>query len=107
MPRKLWTPFVLLLSPYAPHLAEELWEKLGKPPSISRQPWPAWIEELTAEELVEVVFQVNGKIRAKESLPPGNRRCGAEGEGAGATRGSRRSSPARRSARSSWCPTSW
>jgi leucyl-tRNA synthetase len=71
MPRALWTPFVLLLSPYAPHLAEELWEKLGNPPSIARVPWPTWIEELTAEELVEVVFQVNGKIRAKESLPPG------------------------------------
>ena len=71
MPRALWTPFVLLLSPYAPHLAEELWEKLGKKPSISREPWPTWIEALTAEELVEVVYQVNGKIRAKESLPPG------------------------------------
>ena len=71
MPRKLWTPFVLLLSPYAPHLAEELWEKLGHAPSISRQPWPTWDEALTAEELVEVVFQINGKIRAKESMPPG------------------------------------
>jgi leucyl-tRNA synthetase len=71
MPRKLWTPFVLLLAPYAPHLAEELWEKLGHAPSISRVPWPEWIEALTAEELVEVVFQVNGKIRARENLPPG------------------------------------
>jgi leucyl-tRNA synthetase len=71
MPRKLWTPFVLLLSPYAPHLAEELWARLGGAPSVSRQPWPEWIEALTAEELVEVVFQINGKIRAKESLPAG------------------------------------
>jgi leucyl-tRNA synthetase len=71
MPRKLWTPFVLLLSPYAPHLAEELWVKLGNAPSIARQPWPTWDEALTAEDLVEVVFQVNGKIRAKESLPTG------------------------------------
>jgi leucyl-tRNA synthetase len=71
MPRKLWTPFVLLLAPYAPHLAEELWEKLGRAPSISRQPWPEWIEELTTEDLVEVVFQVNGKIRARENLPVG------------------------------------
>jgi leucyl-tRNA synthetase len=71
MPRKLWTPFVLLLSPYAPHLAEELWVKLGNAPSIARQPWPSWEEALTAEELVEVVFQINGKIRAKESLPTG------------------------------------
>jgi leucyl-tRNA synthetase len=71
MPRKLWTPFVLLLAPYAPHLAEELWVRLGKAPSIARQPWPTWDPALTAEELVEVVFQINGKIRAKESLPTG------------------------------------
>jgi leucyl-tRNA synthetase len=71
MPRKLWTPFVLLLAPYAPHLAEELWGKLGFDPSVCTQPWPKWIEELTAEETVEVVFQINGKIRARESLPAG------------------------------------
>ncbi|MGA2640161.1 MAG: leucine--tRNA ligase [Spirochaetia bacterium] len=71
MPRALWTPFVLLLSPYAPHLGEELWAKLGNAPSVSRAPWPEWIEELTAEELVEVVYQINGKIRARESLPAG------------------------------------
>ena len=71
LPRKLWTPFVLMLSPYAPHLAEELWEKLGHAPSISRQAWPDWDEALTREEMIEVVFQVNGKVRARESLPPG------------------------------------
>jgi leucyl-tRNA synthetase len=71
LPRKLWTPFVLLLAPYAPHLAEELWARLGHPPSISRVPWPEWIEALTAEELVEIVFQVNGRIRARENMPPG------------------------------------
>ena len=71
MPRKLWTPFVLMISPYAPHLAEELWVKLGNAPSIARQPWPSWNEELTTEDLVEVVFQINGKIRAKENLPTG------------------------------------
>ena len=71
MPRKLWRPFLLLLAPYAPHLAEELWEKAGGAPSVSRQAWPEWVEALTVEELVEVVFQINGKIRAKESLPAG------------------------------------
>ena len=71
MPRSLWTPFVLLLAPYAPHLAEELWAKLGHAPSIAWERWPAWDEALTAEELVEIVFQVNGKIRAKESMPTG------------------------------------
>jgi leucyl-tRNA synthetase len=72
MPRTLWQPFVLLLSPYAPHLAEELWEKLGNAPSISKQPWPTFDPALTTEELVEVVFQINGKIRAKENLPAGS-----------------------------------
>jgi leucyl-tRNA synthetase len=67
--RVLWEPFLLLLAPYAPHLAEELWEKSGNAPSIGRRPWPPWIEGLTAEELVEVVFQINGKIRAKENMP--------------------------------------
>ncbi|MGA2613296.1 MAG: leucine--tRNA ligase [Spirochaetia bacterium] len=71
LPRKLWQPFILLLAPYAPHLAEELWEKTGGAPSVSRQRWPEWVEALTVEELVEVVFQINGKIRAKENLPAG------------------------------------
>ncbi len=71
MPRSLWTPFVLMLSPYTPHLAEELWERMGNAPSVARQPWPQWIEELTADELVEVVFQINGKVKARENLPVG------------------------------------
>ncbi|MBE3134455.1 MAG: class I tRNA ligase family protein, partial [Acidobacteria bacterium] len=71
MPRALWEPFVLLLAPYAPHLAEELWAKLGKAPSVGKHPLPEWDEALTAEQTVEVVFQINGKIRAKESLPAG------------------------------------
>jgi len=71
MPRALWEPFVLLLAPYAPHLAEELWAKLGHGPTVGLQAWPSWDEALTAEETVEVVFQINGKIRAKENLPAG------------------------------------
>jgi leucyl-tRNA synthetase len=71
MPRALWTLFVLLLSPYAPHLAEELWERLGHAPSLARHSWPDWNESLTVEEEVEIVFQINGKNRAKESMPAG------------------------------------
>jgi leucyl-tRNA synthetase len=71
LPRKLWEPFVLMLAPYAPHLAEELWEKLGHAPPVGAQAWPAWIEALTTEDLAEVVFQINGKIRAKENLAVG------------------------------------
>ncbi|MBN2440686.1 MAG: leucine--tRNA ligase [Spirochaetales bacterium] len=69
--RKLWEPFILILSPYAPHLAEEAWEMLGNKPSIITVPYPTWIEELTKEDVVTVVYQVNGKIRDKEDVTIG------------------------------------
>ena len=65
MPRKLWEPFVLLVAPYAPHIAEELWEKLGHKASLAREPYPAWDEALCADDEKEIVVQVNGKIREK------------------------------------------
>jgi leucyl-tRNA synthetase len=65
----LWRPFILLLAPYAPHLAEELWEKLGEKPSVAYQSFPAWDEELAREEVRTIVYQINGKTRAKEDLP--------------------------------------
>ncbi len=71
IPRALWEPFVQLISPYAPHLGEELWEMLGNAPSVSATSWPEWQEELTREEEVTVVLQVNGKVRAKLDLPAG------------------------------------
>jgi leucyl-tRNA synthetase len=61
----------LLLAPSAPHLAEELWERLGRPYSVHLQPWPTWDTDLAADETVEVVIQVNGKVRDRLSLPPG------------------------------------
>ena len=67
--RRLWEPFVLILSPYAPHLGEELWEKLGKTSSVSTAAYPGWDETLTRDEVVTVVFQVNGKVRSKAELP--------------------------------------
>ncbi|MBN2552214.1 MAG: leucine--tRNA ligase [Spirochaetales bacterium] len=69
--RDAWKPLLLLLAPYAPHLAEELWEKLGETPSVAFQPYPEWDEELAREETVTVVFQIDGKIRAREDLPVG------------------------------------
>jgi len=71
IPRRLWEPFVQLISPYAPHLGEELWERLGNKPSVSNTIWPFWEEELTKEEEVTVVIQVNGKVREKLDLPAG------------------------------------
>ncbi len=69
--RSIWEPFVLVLSPYAPHLAEELWKKLGNEPSVSAQPWPGYDEELTRDDEVTVVVQVNGKIRSRMAVPAG------------------------------------
>jgi leucyl-tRNA synthetase len=67
--RTLWEPFVLLLSPYAPHLGEELWRKLGHTDSITYVSWPEWNEELTKDKEITVVVQINGKVRAKLQLP--------------------------------------
>ncbi len=65
----LWKDFIKLLAPYAPHLAEEIWEMLGEKPSISKAKWPSWDEELTKENEVTVVVQINGKIRDKFNTP--------------------------------------
>ncbi|NJP07970.1 MAG: leucine--tRNA ligase [Chloroflexaceae bacterium] len=54
-----------LMAPVAPHIAEELWERLGQPYSIHLQPWPVADTELAAEDEVEVVLQINGKVRDK------------------------------------------
>jgi leucyl-tRNA synthetase len=72
LPRKLWEPFVLILSPYAPHLGEELWEKLGHAKSLARETWPVYDEALCADEVKEIVAQVNGKIRDRFTVPAGS-----------------------------------
>jgi leucyl-tRNA synthetase len=64
-PRALLEPFVLVLSPFAPHLAEELWEKLGGRTSVSQQPWPAFDPALTTSDRLTIPIQVNGKLRGK------------------------------------------
>ena len=61
---------IALLSPFAPHIAEELWEKTGHTGLLMRSPWPAFDEELAREELVTVVVQVNGKLRDKFEAEP-------------------------------------
>jgi leucyl-tRNA synthetase len=58
-----------LLAPFAPHLAEELWGKLGGKPSIVNHPWPMARKELLVSEEITVVFQVNGKLRGQAKFP--------------------------------------
>jgi leucyl-tRNA synthetase len=60
---------LLLLAPFAPHMTEELWEKLGKKESIHMMPWPKYDIEAMVEEEIEIVVQVNGKVKGKVSLP--------------------------------------
>jgi len=61
---------LLLLSPFAPHCAEELWEATGNKPSIFDQQWPAWDENIAREETIELVIQINGKVRSKAIIIP-------------------------------------
>ena len=64
-PRRLLEPFVLLLAPFAPHIAEELWLKLGHTTSLAFEPWPIYDPAKLKRTTIEVVLQVNGKVRGK------------------------------------------
>ncbi len=70
-PRTVLEPFVLILSPFAPHLAEELWNRLGHPETLAYEPWPEWDPARVAEETVTLAVQVDGKLRATLELPAG------------------------------------
>jgi leucyl-tRNA synthetase len=70
-PRAMWEPLVIMAGAYAPHLGEELWEKLGHKGSVSACSWPSYDERLTVFDEVTVVVQVNGKIRDKFTVSAG------------------------------------
>ena len=61
--------FVKMLAPIAPHICEELWNRLGNEDTITYQPWPTYDESLLVDSEVEIVVQVNGKVRAKLNIP--------------------------------------
>lgn len=63
------TKFLLMLAPFAPHLAEELWERAGHKYSIHNHKFPEWDSALSAEESVTVVVQINGKLRERIEVP--------------------------------------
>jgi leucyl-tRNA synthetase len=62
---------VKLVAPFAPHIAEEIWETLGHKQSLTYEPWPVHQEALTVEDSVIVVFQTNGKVRVEHTVPKG------------------------------------
>jgi leucyl-tRNA synthetase len=64
-PKSLMSSFVLLVSPFAPHLGEELWRLLGHDESLAYEKWPEFDEALTVDSMVEIPIQIMGKIKAK------------------------------------------
>ena len=70
-PKSIMESFVLLLAPFAPHIAEELWKTLGHDKSLAHEPWPQFDEALTVDASVEVPVQIMGKIKAKIMVPTG------------------------------------
>jgi len=69
--RELVEPLVVMLAPYAPHIAEEMWEVLGHQESVVQARWPAYDETLASAGDVEIAVQVNGKLRSRIVLPRG------------------------------------
>jgi leucyl-tRNA synthetase len=69
LPREVAERLVLLLAPFAPHIAEELWSQLGHTGSLAYAPWPEADASLIAEDVLEIPVQVNGKMRARISVP--------------------------------------
>ena len=71
LPREVAEPFALMLAPMAPHLAEELWQRLGHTTSVTRADWPTFDPALLVVEEVELALQVNGKVRGRLMVPAG------------------------------------
>lgn len=67
-PRKILEPFVLVLSSFAPHIAEELWHKLGHSSTLAYEPYPEYDPKYLIEDTMTIVVQVNGKLRAEFSV---------------------------------------
>ncbi|WP_313799454.1 leucine--tRNA ligase [Cytobacillus sp.] len=69
LPKQYIEGFIKLLSPITPHVAEELWEKLGHNGTIAYEAWPAFDEAKLVDDEVEIVIQINGKVKAKLRVP--------------------------------------
>lgn len=62
---------IIILSPFAPHIAEEMWEGIGNSPSVLDKAWPKWKEEALIKDEIEIVVQINGKVKEKMYIPNG------------------------------------
>jgi leucyl-tRNA synthetase len=71
-PRSVMEKFVLILSPFAPHIAEELWQLLGHAKTLAYEPWPTFDEALTQDSQIEIPVQILGKLRGKVVVPAGS-----------------------------------
>ncbi len=71
LPRAIWEGFVKMLSVYAPHLGEELWQKLGHDKTVAYESWPTFDEKFGAEDQQTIVVMINGKLRDKFQAAPG------------------------------------
>ncbi len=67
--REATEKFLLMLAPFAPHIAEELWERTGRRYSIHQQRFPGWDDDLAADQTITLVVQVNGKVRDRLEVP--------------------------------------
>jgi leucyl-tRNA synthetase len=69
--KRVLAVMVLMLSPMTPHIAEEMWEMLGNSGGLSSQQWPAYREDLTREEQIDIIVQINGRVRGKILIDEG------------------------------------
>jgi leucyl-tRNA synthetase len=68
-PRSVMEDLLLLLAPFAPHIAEELWKQLGHEKTLAYEPWPSFKQEFIFKGNVEIVVQINGKVRDRMVMP--------------------------------------
>ena len=71
LPREVAEKFTLCLSPFAPHLGEELWESLGHSGTLAYEPWPSYDPAALVEDEIEIPVQVLGKLRGRVKVPVG------------------------------------
>jgi leucyl-tRNA synthetase len=77
-PKACLKPFIQLLNPFSPHLAEELWEMIGEKSSLTYEPWPAFDPALCKDDVITIAIQVMGKTRGTIEIPPGSDQASVE-----------------------------